>query len=345
MTSETGTSAGPGSRDATASGAEGLRSRAEAEKTARLLGVKDPEHLAFLRELPPDDLARFRAQAVAALFDGAPDMLERIASATKLVPASVAAVISQKALGPRLAAAVAGRLDAPRAAAIVEKLPVPFTAASCAHLDPRRIRDLVERLDEDLVVKIAVRLAEDGDFLTMGRFTGHLRDGALRRIIGLISDEAVLRTGYFIDQPERIGPILGLMDGERLDSVVRTAADGGLWAEALTVLGMADEERRAAVLARPPLREPALLDRAVREVVDAGLWAAFLPMAYGLPEESRKAVADAAARLPDADLEAMAYEVTAHDLWDAVLPLVELMEDGAKERILALPAFREGAAG
>ena len=328
-------------------GTDALRARAETHKIARLLGLDTPGQLAFLHPLPADELRRFREQTVAALFDGAPDMLERIAAATKLVPAAVAAVISQKALGPRLAAAVAGRLDGARAAAIIEKLPVPFTAASCGHLDPRRIPEIVDRLDEDLVVQIAVRLAEDGDFLTMGRFTGHLRDGALRRIIGQISDEAVLRTGYFIDQPDRIDPVLGLLGAARLESLIRSASDEGLWPEALTVLGMAGAERRAEVLVLPPLRDTDVLAGAVRAAVDTGLWGAFLPLVDELPDESRMAVAAAAGELPDAELESMAEETGERDLWDAVLPLVELMDDAAKERILALPAFREqqGAPG
>lgn len=72
-----------------------LRNRAETEKIAALLGER-PERLAFLETLPAEDLKKLREQAVAALFDGMPDMLDRIARATKLVPAGVAAAISQK---------------------------------------------------------------------------------------------------------------------------------------------------------------------------------------------------------------------------------------------------------
>ncbi|MDG4861799.1 hypothetical protein P8605_27030, partial [Streptomyces sp. T-3] len=82
-----------------------LQSRAETEKIAHLLNA-DAAQFAFLQDLPVDDVRSFREQIVAALFDRAPDMLDRIAAATKLVPAGVAAAISQKALGPRLAAAV-----------------------------------------------------------------------------------------------------------------------------------------------------------------------------------------------------------------------------------------------
>ncbi|MEU6823178.1 hypothetical protein ABZ921_21310 [Streptomyces atriruber] len=360
-----------------------LRGRAEALKIAHLLDV-EPEALAFLQGLPVEDVRRFRTQTVAALFDRAPDMLDRIAAATKLVPAGVAAAISQKALGPRLAAAVAGRLEPARAADIIEKLPVSFTAESCAHLDPRRIEGIVGRLDEDLVVRIAVALAGRGDHLTMGRFVGHLPDSALRRILPQVDDAAVLRTGFAIDVPERLGHIIELMGEERLASVIGSASAGGLWPEALAVAGMVTgeqrgriasltagqpqdrldslvttvaaqdlwesllplvallgEEERRTVAELPSLRGADVLAGVVRAVVATALWAEFLPLVDALPAESRKVVADTAGALPEPDLDALAREVDKQDLWELVMPLVELMDDDAKTRIFALPAFQD----
>ncbi|MGW0389545.1 hypothetical protein ACWDYJ_01355 [Streptomyces sp. NPDC003042] len=357
--------------------------RAEVEKTARLLG-EEPRTLGFLRGLPSEDVRRFREQVSAALFDGAPEMLDRIAAATKLVPAGVAAAISQKALGPRLAAAVAGRLEAGRAADIIAKLPVAFTAEACAHLDPRKIAAIVDRLDEGLVVRIAVALAERRDHLTMGRFVGHLRDQVLGRILEQVGDTDVLRAGFYVDLPERLPRILELMGDDRLQAVVRAAADDGLWEEALAVAAMVGGEQRTriaeitarldaqalaslvrvthaeglweallplvallgaqdrlAVARLESLRDPRVLAGVVGAVVATGLWGEFLPLVGVLPQDARKVVADAAAGLGDVELDALAREVGKQDLWELVLPLVELMEEEGKERIFALPAFRE----
>ncbi|MFJ2742238.1 hypothetical protein ACIO3O_21545 [Streptomyces sp. NPDC087440] len=360
-----------------------LRNRAEIQKTAALLG-EEPENLAFLAALPADDLRRLREQAAAALFDSLPDMLDRIAKATKLVPVAVAAAISQKALGPRLAAAVAGRLEPHRAAAIIEKLPVPFTAESCPHLDPRRIPGIVESLDEDLVVRIAVALAERGDHLTMGRFVGEIRESALVRILPQVPDVLVLRTGAVVDRPERLGRIVELMGEERLGQVVAAASAAGCWPEALAVAGLVegeqrvriarltaarpqeeldalvrataeqdlweallplvallDEKERLAVAGLAALRPPEVLRQAVRAVVDTGLWGVFLPLVEVLPPESRQVVADTVGELDDVRLDALAREVDVQNLWELVLPLVELTDDTAKQRLFALPAFRE----
>ncbi|MFH9073415.1 hypothetical protein [Streptomyces alboflavus] len=310
-----------------------LRGRAEAQKTARLLDV-EPDALAFLGELPAEDVRRFRADCVATLHDRAPDMLDRIASATKLVPAGVAAAISQKALGPRLAAAVAGRLEPARAADIIEKLPVSFTAESCAHLDPRRISGIVDRLDEDLLVRIAVALAEREDHITMGRFVGHLRDSALGRILPQVADAVVLRTGFLIDVPERLGHIVELMGEERLAGVIGTAAADGLWAEALAVAGMVTGEQRGRIASLAAAQPPERLDPLVVTVAGQGLWESLLPLVALLgPEELRTVAGLPSLRDPDV-LGGVVPAVVATGLWGEFLPLVEVLPEDSR-RVVA----------
>lgn len=318
-----------------------LRSRAETLKTARLLDV-EPDALTFLRDLPVEDVRRFRESCVAALFDRTPEMLDRIASATKLVPAGVAAAISQKALGPRLAAGVAGRLEPTRAADIIEKLPVPFTAESCGHLDPRRIKGIVDRLDEGLVVRIAVALAERGDHLTMGRFVGYLPDSALRRILPQVDDGAVLRTGFLIDVPERLGQIIDLMGAERLASVIASASGQGLWPEALAVAGMVTGEQRGRIASLAAARPTAELDSLVVTVDEQELWESLLPLVALLGEEERRAVAGLASLREPGVLGGVVRAVVGTGLWGEFLPLVEVLPPESRKVVAdaagALPA-------
>ncbi|WP_329386759.1 hypothetical protein OG625_28730 [Streptomyces sp. NBC_01351] len=303
-------------------------SRAEAEKVARLLGE---EELGFLRGLPTQDVRRFREQASAVLNDGAPEMLDRIAAATKLVPAGVAAAISQKALGPRLAAAVAGRLEAGRAADIIAKLPVSFTAESCGHLDPRKIAGIVDRLDEGLVVRIAVALAEKGDHLTMGRFVGHMRDQVLGRILGQVGDADVLKAGFYVDQPERLPRILELMGDERLGAVVRAAAADGLWEEALAVAASVGGEQRLRIAQLTARLDAADLDSLVRVTHAEGLWEALLPLVALLGEEDRLAVARLESLRDPLVLAGVVAAVVATGLWGEFLPLVGVLPEDARK--------------
>ncbi|MBD0743346.1 hypothetical protein [Streptomyces sp. CBMA152] len=308
-----------------------LSTRAETEKIARLLD-RDPGEFAFLTELPADDVRRLREQTVAALFDNTPEMLDRIARATKLVPAGVAAAISQKALGPRLAAAVAGRLEPSRAADIIDKLPVAFTAESCAHLDPRRIAGIVAGLDEGLLVRVSVALAERGDHLTMGRFVGHLRDSVLERVLPQVSDEVVLRTGYAMDAPERLPHIIELMGDDRLEKVVASAADG-LWPQALAIASAVTGEQRTRIATLAARRQPAQLDSLVRTVAEQDLWESLLPVVAVLSDEDRRAVAVLPALRDPEVLAGVVPAVVATALWSEFLPLFDLLPEESRKTV------------
>lgn len=309
-----------------------LRNRAEIQKLTALLGLDEGSaDLAFLHALPSADVTQLREQSVAALFDGQPDMLDRIAGATKLVPAGVAATISLKALGPRLAAAVAGRLEPHRAAAIIEKLPVAFVAESCPHLDPRRIPGIVDSLDEDMVVRIAVALAERGDHLTMGRFVGDLRDSALERILPQVPDPLVLRTGAVVDRTERLGRIIELMGDERLARVVASAADSGYWPEALAIAGMVAGEQRTRIAQLAAGLPEEQLDSLVRATAAQDLWESLLPLVALLDAQERQAVAALPSLRSAEVLGQVVRGVVATGLWGEFLPLVAVLPEESRK--------------
>ncbi|WUR83412.1 hypothetical protein OG967_33955 [Streptomyces phaeochromogenes] len=313
-----------------------LRSRAEVLKLARLLDV-EPRQLAFLEELPAEDVRAFRERSVAALFDDAPGILDRIAAKTKLLPAGIAAAISQKALGPQLAAALAGRLEPGRAADIIERLPPEFTARCCHHVDPRRIAGIMGRLDDDIVVRIALVLADRRDHLTMGRFVGHLRDSALLRILPRLDDTTLLLTGFVIDHPERLGHIVELLGEERLTSVIGSAADRGLWPEAMAVASMASGEQRARIASLTAAQPEARLDSLVRTTAEQDLWESLLPIVAALDEDELRAVARLPSLRDRAVLDGLVRGVVATGLWAEFLPMVAALPPTAR-RIVAKAA-------
>ncbi|MFD9443950.1 hypothetical protein ACFWBR_36500 [Streptomyces sp. NPDC060006] len=309
-----------------------LRGRAETLKLARLLDV-EPQTLAFLEELPVEDVRLFRERSVAALFDDTPGTLDRVAALTKLLPAAVAAGIAQKALGPRLAAALAGRLEPARAADIIDRLPADFTARCCHHLDPRRIAGIMGRLDDGIVVRIALVLAERGDHLTMGRFVGHLRDSALRTVLPQLDDTTLLRTGFVIDHPERLAHIVELLDDERVSSVIEAAADNGLWPEAMAVAGMAAGAQRTRIASLTAAQPEARLDSLVRVTAEQDLWESLLPIVSLLSEDELRAVAALPVLRDPAVLDGLVRGVVATGLWSDFLPMVAALPPTARRTV------------
>ena len=137
-----------------------LRSRAETLKLARLLDV-EPRQLAFLEELPVEDVRAFRERSVAALFDD--DPADPRPHRREDEAAARGHRRGHRAEGARAAAWPPPSPDASNRAAPPTSssgLPLDFTARCCHHVDPRRIAGIMGKLDDDIVVRIALVLAD-----------------------------------------------------------------------------------------------------------------------------------------------------------------------------------------
>ncbi len=64
---------------------EGLEARSEVLKLARILSAQESD-VEFLERLPSGELREFREQVTNRMFDSSSKLLERIASAARLIP-------------------------------------------------------------------------------------------------------------------------------------------------------------------------------------------------------------------------------------------------------------------
>ncbi|MBB4685893.1 hypothetical protein [Amycolatopsis jiangsuensis] len=222
-------------------------------KLARALDV-DAARLGYLAEVDEADVRRLREQVTTTLFDANVVVLERMALASRLLPAPVVAKIAEKVFGPLLCARIAGLVDVSRGIDVAKRLSPQFLASVAAELDPRRATAIIVRIPLPTVLAVARELAGREDWITLGRFVGHLPDETVRRSVGLLDDAGLLRTAYVLDDKARVDHVLSLLPEGRLAQLVRAAAaDESLWEPALDLLGHLDEARRAAV--RPLLGE------------------------------------------------------------------------------------------
>ncbi|MGQ0838848.1 hypothetical protein [Actinokineospora sp.] len=195
------------------------RARAEIVRLARLLG-DEPERFHYLADLPEADLRRVRAQATDVLFGSNLALFERIAAASKLVPAAITASIAQRAFGPLLCARVASVLEPDRALDIAGRLPVTFLADVAAELDPRRVGGVLARLRPAQIVPVGEELVRRADFVTMGRFVGALPEASLRATVAALAEEALLRTAVFSENDERFPALFAMITDDRLPAVI-----------------------------------------------------------------------------------------------------------------------------
>jgi hypothetical protein len=237
--------------------AELLQAQAEVMKLARLLG-REPDELAYLQRLAPGDLRALRDSVTETLYDANGSSLGRLAAASRLLPAGLTASIGQRAFGPLLSARLAGLLEADKAVDVAGKLPPRFLAEVAVELDPRRASDLIAAIAPGLIGQVTAELVAQREYVTMGRFVGHLSDAAIDAALATMDDEAVLQTAFLIEDKADLSRLFAKLPKERPAGIIAAAAHDGLWLEALDLLNhLHKPQRKEMVLAALALDERA----------------------------------------------------------------------------------------
>ncbi|MGH8445749.1 MAG: hypothetical protein ACREVL_10810 [Solimonas sp.] len=258
-----------------------LRTRAEIQRLARLLGVAT-ERLAYLEKIDVTALRQLRERATGMLYDADREHLQRIAAAPRLVPAAVTALIAEKSLGPLLCARIAGVLPSDTALDIAKRLPDGFLADVCIELDPRRARAVVENMPVPRSVSISLELARRGEYVTMGRFVDILTLEALAATIVALRDDAVLlKVAFFAEDRPRMNKIIDKLPAARFGGIIDASlAEGGeLWPEALSLIAELEPRWRRKFGELALTRDAASIERIIRVSDAQGLWASLLPVA------------------------------------------------------------------
>ncbi|GAA2981541.1 hypothetical protein [Actinokineospora diospyrosa] len=238
-------------------------SRPEIAKLARLLG-EPVSRFDYLVGLSAEDIRAIRTRATEVLFGGNKALFDRIALASRLVPAALTAAIAQRTFGPLLSARVASALDPTRAIDLVSRLPVTFLADVAAELDPRRIAPVLAVLPVDKVIQVGTELANRQDHITMGRFVGDLPAPTLRALVTSLDEESLLHTAIYTDNPARLPDLFALIPDTRLPAVATTIASTALIDDLLPLLTHLDHpsQSRLATALRdlPPTQRHHLSD-------------------------------------------------------------------------------------
>lgn len=288
--------------------ADALQVRAEILKLARML-EREPDELGYLETIALDDLRALRDRTIEVLWSADHASMTRLAAASRLLPSALTATIAERAFGPLLAARMAGRLDPERAVDIATRLPTEFLADVAVELDPRRASNVLALMPPAQVAAVTTVLVARAEYVTMGRFVGHLGEPAIRAALGTMDDATLLRVGFVLEDKSRLRTLIALLPDERLDGLIATAADAGLWVEALDLLVHLDVEQRAAIIDSAIEVDADALEAIIGAVVEHELWSEVLLIAEddpalqdklaarlpGLPEPQRRMLARRAA--------------------------------------------------
>lgn len=257
---------------------EAVQAQAEILKLARLL-QREPLELAYLEAVPLDDLQALREQTTEVMWQANGAALGRLAAASKLLPAGLTGTISERAFGPLLSARMAGLLEPERAVEVATKLPIPFLADVAILLDPRRASALIALVPPEQTAAVTRELVQRGEYVTMGRFVGHLGGEAITAALAVMDDATLLQVGFVLEDKDRLEWLVGLLPAERLGGIVEAAAEHGLWLEALDLLGHLSPARRLGIVTGAPDLDRAAIEAILATVVEYELWQEVLEIA------------------------------------------------------------------
>lgn len=299
---------------------ESLEARAELVRIARLLEVK-VEQVEYLEKVGPEGLAAFRAQLIDAFYGGEDSGLQRFASIGNLLPSKVIASLTKEAVGPVLAARIAGLVDPKQAVAVVERLPIPFVADIAVEIDPRRIEPVLSRMPREMIAKIAGELIRRMEHVTMGQFIGSLDQDLMVGTFAKMTDADLLQVAFSAEQKDRLHLAVEVLSDERLKGVMVHAGKEGRWPEALDLLRQMDDTQYFRLIDIAAGLDVKTQDALVKATVEQNLWPILIPAIAQMTDPS-SAIA-ALLRADAATIKAFADAVAAEEAWVDVRELFE----------------------
>jgi hypothetical protein len=313
---------------------EALEVRAEILKLARRL-QRDPGSLGYLDQASAQDIRALRELATERLFSAQDTTAARLAAASKLLPPGVTASIAERAFGPLLSARIAGALDPDRAVEVAAKLSPEFLADVAVELDPRRASEVIARIPAREVAEVAAELMRREEYVTMGRFVGHIAPDALAAALAVMSGHQLLHVAFVLEEKDALDGIIERLGTERLAGVLRAAADEDLWPEALAMFANLSDARAAEVADAAAAEDDRILDSLIESAHRNQIWEAVLPLTRMMSPEALRRFAGLEAIQADEVIDAIVATAIGHGLSDQLIPLVPMLGEAARRRVEA----------
>ncbi|HEU5475310.1 MAG TPA: hypothetical protein VFV67_32105 [Actinophytocola sp.] len=199
--------------------------QAELAKLARVLGTT-PDRVAFAESLDHTAIRSLRDRVAAALYDEHRAGFRRIARVARVLPTPLNVKITMRSFPPRLAARIASEMAPDRAAELANRMPIDYLAEGCLHLDPHRAAPLISRIRPDRMKAVVTELVRRGEYITLGHLLDAAADRAVRLVAATISDDALLRIGYYTESTARLTQAVAALPLQRLPALVHHALTG-----------------------------------------------------------------------------------------------------------------------
>ena len=321
-----------------------LGARVEVHKLAAELDV-DPEELVFLADRSVAELRRLRSALTAGLFKRHERRFHRVATLAGMVPVQIAAKAAQLALGPMVAARVAGVLDPGHAAKMAGILPRSFLTEVTLSLDPARASAIIERLPEDVVVRVGQDLARRHEVVTLARFVGTIPARVAAKVVSHADPADLLTIALYAEDALALDEIIAAIPDELVDSVLAQAHRDHKEVDALTLLTALRPESRERMLRLVSGQEWDVREGFIAAVIAARAWPEVLHHLDELKTDELSLLVNSRQTQDVAVLDEVIATARGMDLGTVLVRLVLVLDDEhvellAESKELAVPAVQ-----
>lgn len=206
---------------------ENLLVQTERLKLSRLLHVPAAD-LHYLDALGSRELHALRERITTALFEQGAAMFGRVATASKLMPVSLIAKLSEHVFGAVLSARIAGYMPPDRAVEVATATHPQFLAEISKAMEPKRAHALLQRIPVKLVLAVSKILLGHQEYMVMARFVDSIPIKAITAVVDdTPSDEDLLRVACYVEDANRLEEITEHISDVRLKGIITAAAHGG----------------------------------------------------------------------------------------------------------------------
>ncbi len=314
-----------------------LDTSAELVKLGQLLGVPSAE-LNFLESLPLPTLIKVRALTTDKLFNDGRKLFQKLASASKLLPAGITASIGEKVFGPMLCARIASEMPYQRAVELADKMTIPFLAKVTLELDPRRVKDIIQNMPIARLRAVATELLAQKHYIIMGGFVGYMLPAQLKVILQDVStEEALLHIGFFIESKHQLSDIIRLLPKERLNKLIGyLQTHEELWPEALALMVHLEDELKRELGDIAAELGGTVLDDLVGTVQQLDLWQDALPLFACMSPAAQFKLINTPLLSQVTPLTSVLVNTDRFSLWATLLPLIEYMSLAQRQQMTNL---------
>lgn len=303
-----------------------LDTSAELVKLGQLLGVPSAE-LNFLETLPLPTLIKVRSLTTDKLFNDGRKLFQKLASASKLLPAGITASIGEKVFGAMLCARIASEMPYQRAVELADKMTIPFLAKVTLELDPRRVKDIIQNMPLAKLRAVSSELLAQKHYIVMGGFVGFMQPAQLKIILQDVStEEALLHIGFFIENKHQLSDIIRLLPKERLHKLIGyLQTHDELWPEALALMIHLEDELKRELGDIAAELGGNVLEDLVCTVQRMDLWQEALPLFACMSPATQFKLINTPLLSEVTPLTSVLVNTDRFSLWATLLPLIEYM--------------------